>query len=132
MGKWPLEHWNIFYQFKEYHDRVLNVKEDFTSSYAIVKNSDGDEENVKDRKNNEKNVERVPHLLGGQNQNTENIAQNTNTASTALQVWKYDLNKIFRQHDGWVSILWGNRIRIFSMEDFMVGERAREPNMFSI
>ena len=57
-----------------------------TSSHAIVKNSDGDEENVKDRKNNEKNVERVPHLLGGQNQNTENIAQNTNTASTALQI----------------------------------------------
>ena len=56
-----------------------------TSSHAIVKNSDGDEENVKAWENNEKKVERVPHLLGGQNQNNENIAQNTNTANNSLQ-----------------------------------------------
>ena len=58
---------------------------DVTSSHAIVKNSDGDEENVKAGENNEKKVERVPHLLGGQNQNNENIAQNTNTANNSLQ-----------------------------------------------
>ena len=56
-----------------------------TSSHAIVKNSDGDEENVKAGENNEKKVEGVPHLLGGQNQNNENIAQNTNTANNSLQ-----------------------------------------------
>ena len=56
-----------------------------TSSHTIVKNSDGDEENVKGGENNEKKVERVPHLLGGQNQNNQNIAQNTNTANNSLQ-----------------------------------------------
>ena len=56
-----------------------------TSSHAIVKNSDGDEENVKAGENNEKKVERVPHLLGGQNQNYQNIAQNTKTANTSLK-----------------------------------------------
>ena len=61
----------------------LNCK--VTSCHTIVKNSDGDEENVKAGQNNEKKVERVSHLLGGQNQNNQNIAQNTNTANNSLQ-----------------------------------------------
>ena len=68
-------------EYLEEKKEEINV----TSSHAIVKNSDGDEENVKDGQNNEKKVERVPHLLGGQNQNNQNIAQNTKTANTSLK-----------------------------------------------
>jgi hypothetical protein len=48
-------------------------------------------ENVKAGKNNEKKIERVPHLLGGQNQNNQNIAQNTNTANSSLKTRNINL-----------------------------------------
>ena len=80
---WENGHWNTG---REFSKRLFKrIRMNVTSSHAIVKNSDGDEENVKAGKNNEKKVERVPHLLGGQNQNYQNIAQNTNTANTSLK-----------------------------------------------
>ena len=57
-----------------------------TSGHAIVKNSDGDEENVKAGENNEEKVEGVPHLLGGQYKNNQNVAQNTKTANKGLKI----------------------------------------------
>ena len=56
-----------------------------TSGHAIVENSDGDKENVKAGENNEKKVEWVPHLLGGQNKDNQDVEENTNTAHTGLK-----------------------------------------------
>ena len=61
------------------YDRVA------TSSHAIVENSKEDEENIKGRENNEEVVERVSHLICGQNKNDENIANNTKGANTSLK-----------------------------------------------
>ena len=60
-----------------------------TSSDAIVKDSDGNKENIKTWENNEKKVEGVPHLLGGQNQNNQNITKNTKTTNTSLKRSEY-------------------------------------------
>jgi hypothetical protein len=87
--EWENGHWNTG---REFSKRLFKrIRMNVTSSHAIVKNSDGDEENVKAGKNNEKKVERVSHLLGGQNQDYENIAKNTKTANTRLKTRNINL-----------------------------------------
>ena len=63
----------------------MHNTEELTSSHAIVKNSDEYEENIKTGEDNEEKVEGVPHLLGGEHDDDEDVAENTNTAHTCLE-----------------------------------------------
>ena len=70
-----------------------------TPCHAIVKNSNDDEKNIKAGENNEKKVERVPHLLGGEDEDDEDVPQDSQTPNTHLKItnfkpfekllWKY-------------------------------------------
>ena len=56
-----------------------------TSSHTIVKDGNDGEENVKAGEDYEEKAERVFHLLGGKNKDSETVAQDTETPNTSLK-----------------------------------------------
>ena len=60
-----------------------------TPCHAIVKDSNDDEEDIKAGENNEEKVERVPHLLGGQNEDDEDVPEDSQAPHTHLKTTNF-------------------------------------------
>ena len=82
---------------KEYYEQY-HIQSGPTSGHAIVKNSKEDEENVKDGEDNEENVERVPHLLWGEDKNYEEVSNNTKSTNWDLKLYETSYSDFAKQN----------------------------------